>query len=280
MGEYLIVDAGGTSTKWCLCSPCGKLLQQRIGHGINAMVTPQEEIDSEIKEASSLIKRADAIYFYGAGCKGPGIDRIKKAIEAYAAPETTIEIYSDLIGAARALYGDESGIICIMGTGSNTGYYDSQTVTNLAPSLGFILGDEGSGTALAKRLIRSILRDEIKDEELRRAFFEQAGCTRTDIIEKIYRGVNPNRFMASLTPVISRYHDHADMRRIIDVELDALFENCLSKYKELNSNKLGFIGSIAAVFEQDIMHKCAHYGFDCHKIMQDPIEGLIKYHIK
>lgn len=178
-----------------------------IHEGTNPFFQSEEEISNEI--ATALLPQLktselDAVYFYGAGCGFPDkISMVHRAITKHLNVKNEVEVNTDMLAAARGLCGHDSGIACIMGTGSNSCYYDGKSiVTNVSP-LGFILGDEGSGACLGKLLVGDILKNQMTPE-LKEKFLKQFDLTPADIIDRVYRKPFPNRFLASLSPFLHR----------------------------------------------------------------------------
>ena len=183
----LIADSGSTKTDWCVVEN-GVLLQQIFTKGTNPFFQSEEEISNEI--ATALLPQLktselDAVYFYGAGCGFPDkISMVHRAITKHLSVKNEVEVNTDMLAAARGLCGHDSGIACIMGTGSNSCYYDGKSiVTNVSP-LGFILGDEGSGACLGKLLVGDILKNQMTPE-LKEKFLKQFDLTPADIIDRI-----------------------------------------------------------------------------------------------
>lgn len=202
----LIADSGSTKTDWCVVEN-GVLLQQIFTKGTNPFFQSEEEISNEI--ATALLPQLktselDAVYFYGAGCGFPDkISMVHRAITKHLSVKNEVEVNTDMLAAARGLCGHDSGIACIMGTGSNSCYYDGKSiVTNVSP-LGFILGDEGSGACLGKLLVGDILKNQMTPE-LKEKFLKQFDLTPADIIDRVYRKPFPNRFLASLSPFLAQ----------------------------------------------------------------------------
>ena len=203
----LIADSGSTKTDWCVVEN-GVLLQQIFTKGTNPFFQSEEEISNEI--ATALLPQLktselDAVYFYGAGCGFPDkISMVHRAITKHLSVKNEVEVNTDMLAAARGLCGHDSGIACIMGTGSNSCYYDGKSiVTNVSP-LGFILGDEGSGACLGKLLVGDILKNQMTPE-LKEKFLKQFDLTPADIIDRVYRKPFPNRFLAASKSTFHRF---------------------------------------------------------------------------
>jgi len=201
----LIADSGSTKTNWVL-SQKGACIQTVNTPGINPYFQSETEIADHIGETlipqlNIPLEDIKAIYFYGAGCTLDKAEIVKNALSLHF-PINHIEVNSDLLGAARGICGKAAGIACIMGTGSNSCFYDgNQIVKNISP-LGFILGDEGSGAVLGKLLVGDLLK-EILPATIKEKFLSQFNLTPAQIIDKVYRQSFPNRFLASLSPFLA-----------------------------------------------------------------------------
>lgn len=213
----LIADSGSTKTDWCVVEN-GQPIQQISTKGINPFFQSEEEISNEI--ATSLLPQLktnalDAVYFYGAGCGFPDkIAMVHRAITKHLQIKREVEVNTDMLAVAHGLCQHEAGIACIMGTGSNSCYYDGkQIVSNVSP-LGFILGDEGSGAVLGKLLVGDILKNQMTPE-LKEKFLKQFGLTPADIIDHVYRKPFPNRFLASLSPFLAQNIDEPCIHALV-----------------------------------------------------------------
>ncbi len=277
MRNILIADSGATKTDWCLTSN-GNILRRLTSKGISPIYQTQEEIAEDIKlNVFPLLKdeNIDAIYFYGTGCIPEKIPLVKNAL-FQSFPIQTIEVYSDLIAAAHSLCGHSSGIACIVGTGSNSCEWDGKEIVKQISPLGFILGDEGSGAQLGKRLVGDALKNQLT-EGLKEKLLEEYNLTPAVIIDKVYRQPFPSRFLASLSPFI--------MQHIEDKSIKAVVENCFSDFFERNvmqydyqNNSVNFVGSIAFYYADFLKKVAEEKGIRIGKIVQSPMEGLVEYY--
>ncbi|WP_373825713.1 BadF/BadG/BcrA/BcrD ATPase family protein, partial [Bacteroides heparinolyticus] len=213
----LIADSGSTKTDWCVVEN-GELLQQIFTKGTNPFFQSEEEISNEI--ATTLLPRLksdepDAVYFYGAGCGFPDkIATMRRAIAQHLKVKGEIEVNTDMLAAARGLCGHTPGIACIMGTGSNSCYYNGQDIVANVSPLGFILGDEGSGACLGKLLVGDLLKNQMTPG-LKEKFLKQFDLTPADIIDRVYRQPFPNRFLASLSPFLAQNMDEPCVHNLV-----------------------------------------------------------------
>lgn len=276
----LIADCGSSKIDWCLIDAKGEVKKRFNTPGMNAvMLTCEEmthrlgeELDPEIREDAADITE---VYFYGAGCISPKVcDSVADAIRRYV-PDAKIEVYSDLLAAARALCGHAPGIACIMGTGSNSCYYDGEKIVDNVSPLGYILGDEGSGAVLGRRLVGDVLKGQLPPE-LCTLFLEQNRLDRLGIIERVYRQPGANKFLASLSPFLLQHIDVPQVRAIVESEFNAFFVRNIKHYGQ--QGEVNFVGSIAHYY-RPVLEEAAHRnGFSVGTVLKAPMEGLISYH--
>lgn len=276
----LIADSGSTKTDWCVVEN-GQPFQQIYTKGINPFFQTEEEISEEI--ATVLLpqlktKELDAVYFYGAGCGFPDkIDMVHRAITRHLRVKGAVEVNTDMLAAARGLCGHTPGIACIMGTGSNSCYYDGkEIVTNVSP-LGFILGDEGSGAVLGKLLVGDMLKNQMPPE-LKEKFLRQFDLTPADIIDRVYRKPFPNRFLASLSPFLAQNLHEPCIRTLVLESFKAFLKRNVMQYENYRDTPVHFIGSVAFHYKEILEEAARETGIRLGTILQSPMEGLIQYH--
>ena len=276
----LIADSGSTKTDWCVVEN-GVLLQQIFTKGINPFFQSEEEISNEI--ATSLLPQLktnalDAVYFYGAGCGFPDkIAMVHRAITKHLQIKREVEVNTDMLAVAHGLCQHEAGIACIMGTGSNSCYYDGkQIVSNVSP-LGFILGDEGSGAVLGKLLVGDILKNQMTPE-LKEKFLKQFGLTPADIIDHVYRKPFPNRFLASLSPFLAQNIDEPCIHALVLGSFKSFLKRNVMQYENFRNSKVHFIGSVAFYYKTILAEAAQEMNIQLGTIIKSPMEGLIKYH--
>lgn len=275
----LIADSGSTKTDWCVVEQ-GQMVQQITTKGTNPFFQSEEEISNEI--ATALLPRLksntlDAVYFYGAGCAFPDkIEAVHRAISTHLDVINDIEVSSDMLAAARGLCGHEAGIACIMGTGSNSCYYDGkEIVTNVSP-LGFILGDEGSGAVLGKLLVGDLLKNQLPTA-LKEKFLAQFNLTPADIIDRVYRQPFPNRFLASLSPFLVQNLNEPGIHALVLNSFKAFLRRNVMQY-DYQHSRVHFIGSVAFYYKEVLQQAADETGVQIGTILKSPMEGLIRYH--
>ncbi len=274
----IIADSGSTKTHWRIIHDDGEISQERT-QGLNPYVASDENILEEIRKSTlgKFAEKQPSLYFYGAGCKShENKMRMLMALNEVF-PGAQIVVEDDLIGAARATAGREPGIVCILGTGSNSCLYDGRGITQQVDSLGFILGDEGSGAAMGKMLVRDYLRGKLPDS-LSEKLKLRGPIERDEILNKIFRAERPNQYLASYTRFILQNREDPYMASLIMRTLDDFFEAHVSNYEEHKTMPCHFVGSIAFYFADFLRKAAAKHGVTIGKILEDPIAGLTLYH--
>ncbi|MDR0757411.1 MAG: ATPase [Tannerella sp.] len=275
----LIADSGSTKTCWRLVRN-GTEINNTQTAGLNPYFQPEEDIALCIAGEAVPRLHVDAsairtVYFYGAGCVYDKVEVMRRAI-AHSLPAAAIEVNTDLLGAARALCGREAGIACILGTGSNSCFYDGrQIVRNVSP-LGFILGDEGSGADLGKHLIGNLMKD-MMPSGLKEKFLEQYGLTLPEIIDRVYCQPYPNRFLASFSPFLLQNAGEPSVRKLALDCFKSFFVRNVSKY-DFSLHKVNFAGTIAFHFRDILEEAASRAGFCIGLVVASPADRLIAYH--
>lgn len=274
----LIADSGSTKTEWCLLkNNKAKLFTTQ---GMSPYFVNSEQIEEILKtEVLPLLKRNKIaeIYFYGTGCKNPANIKMFKKVFHKLFPESFVVIDNDLSGAAKALCGKEKGIACILGTGSNSCYYNGIRIVQNSPGLGFILGDEGSGAYLGKKVIQHYLYN-IFDEDLRSRFDAKFITTEPEILESVYKKPLANRYLASYAIFLAENRGHYMIENIIEDGINDFFYTHIIAYKESVKLPIHFTGGIAYGFKDVVTELCRNYELQLGNIYRSPMEGLIRYH--
>lgn len=275
----LIADSGSTKTDWCVCHE-NEVLQRIQTQGINPVHQTDEEIEVIIREMAAQLTDAESlgyVNFYGAGCHSSKMRSvISNALQAALlhCRLQSIQIDSDLVGAAHAACQGEAGIACILGTGSNSCEFDGKSITSNTPSLGYILGDEGSGASLGRILISNWLKGQLP-QELGDAFSKEYGLTQNDIIERVYRKPLANRFLASFTPFLSNHRTEPAIHNLLIEEFIRFFRRNVLAYN--TTLPVHFVGSIAHYFSEELTEAAQALGLNVGRILRTPMEGLIKW---
>lgn len=278
MPVKLIADSGATKCEWCLIAEGKK--KKIITQGISPYFLNKEQIIALLQQEllPKLKKvRVEQIFYYGTGLANPDNVKTIKAALKKLFPDATIDANHDLLAAARALCGDKKGVACILGTGSNSCYYDGKKIVKNSPGLGYVLGDEGSGAYLGKKVIQYYLYGTF-DEDLQSRFDAYFVTTPVEILENVYKKPLPNRYLAGFAIFLAENRGHYMIENIIEDGLNDFFFNHLYKYRESWTLPLNFVGSIAFGFRDVLKELCNAYELELGTVLKNPMEGLIKFH--
>ncbi|MBR2161724.1 MAG: ATPase [Bacteroidaceae bacterium] len=275
----LIADSGSTKTDWCLME--GSTVMKHIKtKGINPFFETEKEIEYELSNAlvPKLPRGAkiDAIHFFGAGCTPEKSPILARALMMQVSDEARVEVNSDMVGAARALAGHEPGIVCILGTGSNSCEYDGEKIIKNVSPLGFILGDEGSGAVLGKILVGDLLKNQL-GEELKEKFLTQYHLSTAEIIDRVYRQPFPNRFLASLQPFLEENLDNEAIFYLVMEAFSHFIARNVMQY-DYQHLPVHFTGSVAFAYRTVLEKSAELTGIQLGKITKSPMERLIAYY--
>lgn len=270
----LVADAGGTGTTWIAAGPDGSR-RSLVTAGINAATMPVGYLDDIV---SRLVKPwlGDVgcleIHYYGAGVTDPSRQEMVAASLAALHPAAT-SVYSDLLGACRAVAGDRPMVVGILGTGSNSCLYDGERIVRNIPSLGYILGDEGSGAWMGRRLLGDALKGLLPDDVTR-----ALGVDAATVIEAVYRGKRPAAYLASWVGFIADHLDVPAIAAIVDDGLEAFVTRSLGRYG--SALPVGMVGGLAAMLRDNAAGVCERHGLQLAAVVADPAPALVSYHCK
>jgi N-acetylglucosamine kinase-like BadF-type ATPase len=274
----IIVECGATKSDWRLISPDGKQAGRKLLPGINvstaSMERNMETIASGMEEFAAA--RPDGVYFYTAGIVTPEVrSRLEAAIRAYSNP-SEVEICTDLVAAARAVCGREPGIVAIVGTGSNTCFYDGREVSQAVRSGGYIIGDEGGGAVLGKLFLADLIKGLVPDE-VARDFASRYDASYEGIVAGVYRSEAPAGFLGSFAPFILSHYGNPYVKSLVDGNFRSFIERALKRYPT-DRYPLGVVGGFAWACKDIFSRLCAEAGIQLGVFLPEPIDGLIKYH--
>lgn len=268
----LIADGGSTKTDWLLLRDEHELLRVTT-QGINPFMLSENEIEhiltNELLTARNFVQPTEVEY-YGAGCRGEGCTLLERVLHKVLPTATSICVGSDLVGAARALFGhDTDGVACILGTGSNSGLYiDGEIVENVSP-LGYILGDEGSGAVLGRRLVGDVLKHQLPTK-LCQAFDDTYHLSGNDIIQRVYKEPFGNRFLAQFTRFLAAHRDFPAIHSLLIEEFERFFRRNVAAYQRPDL-PVSFVGSVAYYFSEELKKAAQNCGFKVERIIKAPL---------
>ena len=274
----LLADGGSTKVDWCVVDG-GQLVKQVFTKGANPFFRTQDEISEELGLA--LLPEIGgypikAVYFYGAGCAFPEKNEIvAKAIRAHL-PVPTVEVGSDLLAAARGLCGRNAGIACILGTGSNSCYYDGHDIRENISPLGYILGDEGSGAVLGRLLVGACLKNQLT-QGLKEKFLSRFDLTPQLLLERVYKQPLANRFLASLSPFLLQHIDDPSVYELVSDAFTLFFKRNVMQY-DYRRHTVHLTGSVAWYYREVLQKAATALGITLGIITPSPMQGLIDYY--
>ena len=275
----LIADSGSTKTDWCVVEQ-GVALKRISTKGMNPFFQSEEEMVTAMQ--TSLLpelegKHPEAVYFYGAGCAFDKVELVRRAISRVLVLDgDVVEVNSDMLAAARSVCGHEAGIACIMGTGSNSCFYNGREIEANVSPLGFILGDEGSGAVLGKLLVGDLLKNQLP-AGLKEEFLKQYDLTPAQIIDRVYRQPFPNRFLASLSPFLAAHIEVPEVRQLVKQSFRSFLTRNVMQY-DYRRYRVGFNGSIAWYYRELLTEAMAELNLQPGLIIKAPMEGLLRFH--
>lgn len=273
----LIADSGSTKTDWCVVDG-GVVIFRTAGQGINPFQQSVDVIENIVK-TEFVVQFDDAcditeIEFYGAGCRDGMVPRMELLLRKVFVNAVRVEVCSDVLGAARALFGYREGIACILGTGANSCLYDGRRITANVPPLGYILGDEGSGAVLGRMFINALFKGGLP-AAMRDEFLKETGLTLADIINKVYREPLANRFLASTSLFIHNHLENKDLRNLVIDNFRCFFKRNVNLYGRRDL-PVGAVGSIAFYYKSELLEAAEAEGYTVGKVIKSPMEGLVK----
>ena len=275
----LIAESGSTKTTWRLVDRDNSDDSCTTG-GINPFLMGTDDI-LRLLETEFILPRTkiSKIWFYGAGCAFADKNRmVADALSRFFRP-SEIQINSDLLAAARSLCSNRPGIACILGTGSNSCYYNGQEIVQNISPLGYILGDEGSGNAIGRKLLSDILKNQLS-ATIRDLFFETYRLTVGEILDNVYRKPFPNRYLAQYARFVSANIACPEMYTLAGNCFREFFSRNVMQYAMARQLPVHFTGGIAFHFSEIIKTIAGEFGLTVHNISQEPITGLVVYHLE
>ena len=277
----LIADSGSTKTDWCLKKGSGETLGFFTTSGINPSLQDTDEIESvfvrELVPNIPDMKEIRRVLFYGAGCTLQRKGIVSDAFAKVGFNDSELVVESDMLGAAKAVCGDSPGVVGILGTGSNSCVYDGEKIVANTPSLGFVLGDEGSGAYIGKRLVGDCLKG-VMSKRVCETFMGEMGLDVATVVQKVYKEAAPNRFLAGLSRFCAQHLDEPEICLLLVDCFEQFFRRNILQYEGL-SGGVRLIGSIAEVYKVQVQEAAQNCSLVIDRIMRSPIEGLAKNQI-
>lgn len=277
----LIADGGSTKTDWRLIKE-GREYKQIQTSGFNPYLVGSNEIEEILwKELQPYIDNTSVstVYYYGAGCSTPVKNMIVETAFEKIFPNARLYISHDLLAASHALCGDEEGIAAILGTGSNSCYYDGKDIKEGIFSLGYFFGDEGSGAYLGKQLLIAYLHKELP-QDLDAQFREEFNMSNENILDAVYTKPAPSRFLASFSRFINQNREHPFIYKLIIEAFRAFYKYQVCCYSRHKNVPVHFVGSVAFHYQDILISVGMEFGIKTGKFIQAPIDGLVEYHKK
>lgn len=272
----LIADSGSTKTAWCL-KDGAKVVEMFATSGVNPSVQNEDEIEimfvSELMPHISQAGCVAKVFFYGAGCTPQRKSVVNSVFRKIGFTNAELVVESDMLGAARAVCGDQPGVIGILGTGSNSCKYDGVKIVDNTPSLGFILGDEGGGAYIGKRLVSDCMKG-VMPERISKMFIDETGLTIADIVQKVYRESSPNRFLAGLSRFCAIHIDEPEIHLLLVDCFEQFFRRNILRYDN-PSGIIHLVGSIAEVYREQVEEAAGRCSLTIGRILRSPIDGLV-----
>ena len=277
--SILIADSGATKTEWCLTN--GNKSQTVFTEGLNPYYHTTESIKKvvELNLLPKLEETVDQVFFYGAGCDSEDKNKIVEEALSNAFSGPAINVYHDLLGAARACFLRQEGIACILGTGSNSCLYNGTEIVEHIPSLAFILGDEGSAGYFGKKLINKYFRFEIPDD-LKEDLEENYNMSLDHITKGLYDGSQKSRFIASYGAFLGEHADHPFIKEMLHEGFENFITRILLNYTNATDYEVRFIGSVAFAHQEMIKEILKENGLKPGLFVKNPMDRLVEFHIQ
>lgn len=274
----LIADSGSTKTEWSLLMDDGTH-ECFITIGLNPFFIDSKRIQAELGRVAldAFASSVTEVFFYGAGCSSPERNQIIEVGINSVFYNAVIKVNTDMLAACRAMFGSKSGIVAILGTGSNSAYYNGTSISFTPPSLGYVLGDEGSGNHLGRLLLKDYLENKLS-RSLHEQFEASFSLSPQTIIHKIYKEPFANRFLAQFSKFLYLHRSEPYCSQLLMRSFSSFIEHSLMAHKELNQSEIRFVGSVAYYFKEELAALAAQHQLNFTRFVKSPSEGLISYH--
>ena len=277
----VIADSGSSKTSWSLVDQ-SKLVGEYSSIGLNPYHVCDSAIDDVLNGLSAQglpVSKVDSLFFYGSGCAQIPMQHRMVNVLGKHFSKAKIHVFSDILGAARALYRNQCGVVAIVGTGLNCGYFNGLCVESKTPSLGYVLGDEGSGCHLGKLLLAKWQYGELP-HNLSDELTQFAKVDLAEVLKRVYVEPNPQQFIASFVPFIAKHIEHDSIVEIVDSAFNMLVERHLVKYPQFTQKGVAVLGSVGFALQQRLTLAIEKKGGKLNRVLQYPISSLTEYHAK
>jgi glucosamine kinase len=276
----LIADSGASKTDWRLIDDSGKIEQAQT-IGFNPYYQAIEQFEKEVREVllPQVKSNPQKIFYYGTGCSSEKNRKLIRTVFEKFFRDAHIEVWHDLLAAARALCGTQEGIACILGTGANSCYYDGTKIADNVTSLGYVLGDEGSGAYLGKIILSDYLRKDLP-EKLWGQFKQRFPFERDEFLDRIYNQEMPSRFLGSFSHFVFQHLNEPYCNQLVRNSFNQFFEKNVMKYPRYQQLKVHFTGSVSFYFNNILRQVAIEKNICVQHILESPIAGLTLYHQK
>ncbi len=276
----IIAESGSTKTEWIFIH--NKRLQVNWQKdGFNPKYFPASVLENMVSGFIKTIKpeEVEQIYFYGSGCSSGESKNVVSSVLNKFFREAHIEVHHDLFGAARALFGNQTGIASILGTGSSSCLFENGVITSAVPSLGYLLADEGSGHHLGSLILNAYFKHDLP-EDLSQKFETKFEIDRNTFITKLYAREKPNAYIASFTPFVIEHQKNEAIDFLIKKAFHKFFNEIILKYPDYTKYDLGFAGSVAFLLKEQLVSVAGEFGLKVAKVIKNPVDELVEYHSK
>ena len=277
----LIADSGSTKCSWAICDEKGNIVDRCSTIGFNPYFIKSKKVLTHLEESdlSEIKEKITDVFFYGAGCSSKKMNKIIEEPFKEFFSKASVNIHHDLDAACYSMYDGQPAITGILGTGSNSCYFDGSKIYESAPSLGFMLGDEASGNNFGKKLV-NLYFNNILDADLKSKYEESCEKDIAVVNANVYNNSRANVYLAKFFPFVSDNKNHPQMKELIYSSLEEFFSLHISCFENYQDVKINFIGSVAFFLKQEITDVANKHNCEIGYVVKNPIDKLIEYHFK
>ncbi len=277
--EIILVESGATKSDWRVLSPEGAEIKRFVRSGTNVSTMRLEAVQALLREsfAAEGLGEASGFYLYTAGVVTPEIaEALEQTVRAVSAV-SDLDIQNDMMGAARGVCGREPGIVAILGTGSNTCFYDGKSLSQKVYAGGYVIGDEGSAASLGKLFLADFIKGLVP-EDIAGAFSQSFDASYAGIVAGVYRSASPSQYLGSLAPFLLSHYAHPWVKALVDRNFQSFIQRSLLRY-DVAAYPVGIVGGFGWACRDIIGPLCEEAGIRVSRFMKAPIDGLCAYHL-